>query len=303
MMHRNAITRIEVAVLVGLGALVAGLLVVLLARQRENGRRVKCMNNLRRIGEAAQSFHMNSVPAVDGKPGLGAFLPPARIAEAYGTWAVLLVPHLAQKHPLSEWDQSQTYLAQKAAVREALLTEYFCPARSRPGWLSTHGEIDPATGEHVAGGLGDYAGVAGSGDPARPWDGPNADGAIIVGEVLDRHGDRIVRWRGRIGLAAIEAGRGQSETLLFGEKHVPPDCLGDARKGDGSLYDGDFPAGSTRVAGPGFGLAADVTDPFNHNFGSGHPGLSQFLFADGSVRPFTFEVDEKVLGELARREK
>jgi hypothetical protein len=305
-MHRSAITRVEIAIIIGLGLLVAGLLAVLLSRQRENGMRLQCMNNLRRIGDAVHGFHEGQPGADDlQNPGHG-YLPPARIADGYATWAVLLAPYLTDKNPLHDWDVSKSYLAQPPSVREALVTGYFCPARARPAWLSTTGEKDLETNKHVPGALGDYAGVAGSGDPARPWDGPNADGLIIIGEVLDWADDQIVRWRGRTRLPDVRrdaTARGLSTTLLFGEKHVPPDTFGNANKGDGSLYDGHFPASVTRVAGPGYGLAASPTDPFNHNFGSAHPRISHFLFADGSVRPFTADVNEDVLGNLARREK
>ncbi len=165
-----------------------------------------------------------------------------RIADGYATWAVLIAPHLtAAEHPLVKWDVARGYFAQEATVREALVPLYFCPARVRTSGLSSAGDIDPVTGQHVAGAVGDYAGVAGAGDPAHPWDGPDADGAIILGEVLERRGDRIVRWRGRTSLSAIRDARGQSVTLLVGEKHVPRDEMGRADAGDGSLYDGRRP--------------------------------------------------------------
>src|SRR5215470_8519146 len=104
-MHRSAITRVEIAIVIGLGLLVAGLLAVLLSRQRENGMRLQCMNNLRRIGEAVHAFHEGKLGVEDDakKPGHG-YLPPARIADGYATWAVLLVPYLTDKNPLHDWD-------------------------------------------------------------------------------------------------------------------------------------------------------------------------------------------------------
>jgi prepilin-type processing-associated H-X9-DG protein len=294
-MHRSAITRVEVVVILGVGLLLACVLALVLVRLRENGPRLQCMDNLRRLGDAVQSFQATT--------GADAYLPPARIAPDYATWAVLIVPHLEKEQPLQHWDVNRTYFAQDASIREAIVARYFCPARTRTGWLSVAGDIDPATKEHVPGGLGDYAGVAGTGDPAHPWNGPDADGSIILGEVLERKGDRLVRWRGRVSLASIEAGRGLSVTLLVGEKHVPPDGMGRADAGDGSLYDGQNPSGCSRVAGPGRSLAASVTEPFNNNFGSAHPGFCQFLYADGSVRPLAVGVNEAVLGQLARRGK
>src|SRR6266702_6266009 len=199
-MRRSAITRVEIVVVVTMGLVLVGALAVVLARLRDNSLRIECMNNLRRIGDAVQSFHSPATP----------FLPPARIASDYATWAVLIAPHLDASNKLTNWEIGKTYFAQDAAVRQALLQVYFCPARIRPGWLSVAGDIDPATKEHVAGALGDYAGVAGSGDPAHAWDGPDADGSIVLGEVLQKEGDQIVRWRGRTSLPAIQAARGLS---------------------------------------------------------------------------------------------
>ena len=294
-MYRSAVTRIEVVVILGVGVLLACVLALVLVRLRENGPRLQCMDNLRRVGDAVQSFQATT--------GADAYLPPARIAPEYATWAVLIVPHLENKHPLRDWDVSKTYFAQDASIREAIVARYFCPARTRPGWLSTDGDIDPATKEHVAGGLGDYAGVAGTGDLAHPWDGPDADGSIVLGEVLERKADRLVRWRGRVSLASIAAARGTSVTLLFGEKHASPSGMGRADAGDGSLYNGQNPSSCSRVAGPGHSLAASVTEPFNNNFGSAHPGFCQFLYADGSVRPIAVGVNDAVLGQQARRGK
>jgi hypothetical protein len=289
---RSGITRIEVVVIVVVALIGAGMVALLLGRGRENGLRMQCMNNLRRCGDGMVAYQTTN-----------GFLPPARIAEGYATWAVLLAPQLDAKEPLKDWDTSETYFAQKPALRERLLPIYFCPARPRTSALSIEGDIDPATGKHVAGAVGDYAGVAGTGDPTHPWDGPDADGTIILGEVLKRVEDRIVHWSGRTSLPATQKERGLSQTLLIGEKHVPLGEEGRAAFGDGSLYDGQFPANSARVAGPGHGLAKEATDPFRTNFGSAHAGLCQFLRADGSVLPIAVNINEDVLGQMARRKR
>lgn len=292
--RRRAITRIEVAVIVAIGVCCVAAIFLLLVRQRENGLRVQCANNMRRQGEAVLAY-------ADTKET--PFLPPARIADGYATWAVLIAPYLATKHPLDDWDVSRSYFAQPAAVREALMPLYFCPARPRTTRLSTAGDVDGGAKQNVAGALGDYAGVAGTGDPAHPWDSPDADGSMVLGDVLERQGDRIVRWRGRVTLPAIQQGHGLSATAMIAEKHVPLESQGEADAGDSSLYNGARPASCTRVAGPGHPLAADEGDPFDLNFGSAHPGICQFLFADGSVRAFANNISVTVLAAMARRGK
>jgi hypothetical protein len=289
---RLAITRVEVVVIAAIGLFCAALVTLLLARGRDNGMRLQCMNNLRLLGDATVAFQGNR-----------GFLPPARIAPGYATWAVLLAPNLDDKSTLSAWDSSQSYLAQKPAIRESLLPVYFCPARTRSSALTIEGDIDPVTGMHASGAVGDYAAVSGTGDRAHAWDGPDADGIVILGEVLQRDADRILGWRGRTSLPATQKERGLSQTLLIGEKHVPLSEMGRTAAGDGSLYDGGYAANSARVAGPGYGLAKDVSDPFNTNFGSAHTSLCQFLRADGSAVPFARDISESVLGQLARRKR
>ena len=266
---------------------------MLLARHRENALRAHCQNNLRQIGQAIRAYHDAS--AVD-KPRKR--LPPSRIADGYATWAVLIAPHLVKEHPLLQWDEHQSYFAQTIEVREARLRLYFCPAWPRGETLSVAGDIDPAK-TLVPGALGDYACVAGDGDKEHDWTGVSANGAMILADVMERKGGRIVDWRSRTSLASLT--RGDSYTFLLGEKHVPVDHPGEAAFGDGSLYNGGHPASFSRVAGPGFPLARSIAEPFNTNFGSYHNGISHFLMADTSVRPMSIDTSEEVLGQLARR--
>jgi prepilin-type processing-associated H-X9-DG protein len=250
-----------------------------------------CKNNLGKLGLAIRAYH--DLSAADEKQQ---FFPPSRIADGYATWAVLIAPHLFKSHPLQKWDPQQSYFAQTKDVREATTIFQFCPTRVRLGSLSEIGDLD-AAGNHVAGALGDYASVAGDG--STDWTGPNANGALVSAIDLERKGDRIVGWKSLTSVASLK--RGQSYTLLIGEKHVPSDRMGDAAVGDGTLYSGQHPASFSRVLGVGFPLAAAIDAPFNHNFGSYHVGVCNFSMADGSVRALNNERGEAVLGHLARR--
>jgi hypothetical protein len=299
--RRPGLTVLEVIVILLLAVTAFGLLVMALGRQRTNGQRLQCMNNLKRVGEAIYTFHEGAADPArgPGEAAVGRFLPAARIADGYATWAVQLGPHLRNDHPLLDWKLPESYFAQPDAVRQAVLPVYVCPARNRAQWLSTAGDIDPATGRHVPGALGDYACVAGDGRPEGTWAGPAADGPIILGEVLEKQGDRIVRWRGRTNFASLA--RGVSHTLMVGEKHVPRTGLGTVEGGDGSLYDGQYPLSSSRVGGPGHGLTDDPAAPLTLNFGSYHAGVCQFVLADTSVRALAVTVEEEILGKMCRR--
>ncbi len=281
---RHGLTLIEVLLVLVLVLTLLGLLATYLVRQRESAFRVQCANNLKRSGEAAITFSEGTA----GTKGKG-FLPAARIADGYATWAVQIAPGLTAGHPLLTWDPRKPFAEQDEIVRQTALMTFFCPARLR----------QRAALVSAAGALGDYAGVAGNGDPAHDWTGPEATGTIILGEVLEKKDDLILRWHGRVRLADLK--RGRSYTPLFGEKYIPEDGLGEAKYGDGSLYDGTFPANSSRVGGPGHGLARSPNDPYRENFGSAHPGICQFVQADTSVRPLAIDLDDALLGQLTTR--
>ncbi len=285
MSPRRGITVLEMLVVLVLCLLAGGFGIVMIARLRESGQREMCKNNLRVLGQAMHAYH--------GKPedpNARHYLPPSRIADGYATWAVLIAPHMLNDHPLLKWDVQQSYFAQTVEVREARVPVHFCPTRTRRATLSDAGDLD-AAGAHVPGGLGDYASVAG--------DGTEDNGALACAQAIQRKGDRIVGWQSLTSVDALK--RGQSNTLLLGEKHVSADRMGDAAVGDGTLYSGQHSACFSRFAGAGFPLAPSIDEPFKNNFGSWHSGVCNFLMADGGARTMTITVDETVLGNLARR--
>ncbi len=287
---RRGLTRVDVVVIAVLILIGLGLIFTLLPRARESADVVECANHLKQIGAALIRY--------DGRQH---FLPPSRIDDRYATWAVLLAADLGVKgqDPLKGWDLQKPYAEQNAEVLKTLIPQFFCPARPRESRLSTAGDLGPDD-KLLPGAVGDYACASGNGDPKHPWDGPQANGPLIVGEVLKRDKDRILEWRGRTALKDLDDNK--SYKILAGDKHVPRGKYGDAAAGDGSLYNGGHPKTSARVAGPGFGLARTPEDPLNLNFGSCHSGgVCQFVLADGSVRPFTPDADENLLGRMTDR--
>jgi uncharacterized protein DUF1559 len=303
-LRRRGLTLTEVLVIIVLAVVGIAIFLVYLQGSRDHSRRTRCANNLKLLGEAIYYFEgsAKSLKAAKLNPaGRGEanhFLPAARIADGYATWAVQIAPYL-NNNPLPNWNLEKTYFAQSDDVRQGSVPEMFCPARDRDRKLSDSGDVD-AQGVFHAGAVGDYACVAGDGDPQFPWTGATANGPIILGEVLQKKDDLIVSWRSRTDFASLK--RGVSYTVLVGEKHVPIDKLGQADAGDGSIYNGSQPASFSRVGGPGYGIALTPSAPFKTNFGSYHAGICQFLNADTSIRVLTTKVDENVLGKLTVRE-
>jgi hypothetical protein len=103
---------------------------------------------------------------------------------------------------------------------------------------------------------------------------------------------------------------GTSKTFLAGEKQVPPTQYAIKDSPDDSIYQGDFVSNHSRAAGllfppaPSGDYEGDGTagQPYWGNlFGSQHPGVTQFVFCDCSVRPVQVGVDLMVYEAAATR--
>ncbi len=155
------------------------------------------------------------------------------------------------------------------------------------------------TATNYAGAVGDYGCSPTSDNALYPLTSADADGALVVGEVLEKTGDKIVRWKSRTTLEMLT--RGKQNTILLGEKHVPVDGLGQGRFGDSSIYNGDHAPAFARIVDKDHCVAQGPDDPFNSNFGSWHPGICQFLMADGSLRVVGNDVSPRLLQDLIPR--
>jgi prepilin-type N-terminal cleavage/methylation domain-containing protein len=295
---RRGFTLIEILVVIGIIGVLIGLLIPAVQNVREAANRISCANNLKQLGLAAHNYE-----------GTHRSLPPGRIMRLNkdnddddmllrggASWAVYLLPFLEQETAFRAWDFSRWYHYQSPTARQVSLPSFFCPSRRRPGdepALSTSGDSlafpgikppfnidDDADGhwEQIPGGLGDYACSLGpdpkSGNGAFRYDNPR---------------DRGVRF------ASITDGL--SSTLLLGEKHVPRDSFGQGAW-DCSIFDGNSPQCSSRAAGVSYPLAQSRQDPAGQ-FGSYHPQVCQFVFADASVHVIANGIDPVTLGLLA----
>jgi prepilin-type processing-associated H-X9-DG protein len=226
-------------------------------------------------------------------------------AEAYATWAVLLLPFLEQDNLYGQWDLNSNYFSQLQSVRTTSVKVYYCPSRRAPPQNSVSGDNLAGSPKlpNYPGALSDYACSAGSFDPGAFLDGGLADGAMIAGNVQVR-GGLMDGWQSRTTLMSITDGT--SNTILVGEKHVNPARWGQAN-GDGSVYCAWNGRNFARLAGPGYPLARSDADPDPYKqiedsrFGSRHPGVCQFVFCDGGVRPIPVSVSETILGLLSAR--
>jgi prepilin-type N-terminal cleavage/methylation domain-containing protein len=302
--RRTAFTLIELLVVIAIIAILIGLLVPAVQKVREAANRAHCQNNLKQIGLAVQSYHDTYRS-----------LPPDRIQTEWATWAVLILPYLEQDSVLRLWDLQLRYYEQTNAAVQHNLPIYFCTSRRNPPPTFSIGDNAPAPPTPVIGprpgGRGDYASCGGNN---------NNNGALMIG-VATRHsptfvgnlqdspaGTRVLAWASQTAINSIKDGT--SNTLLIGEKHIPPGNLdGDGPDrsifGSGNLNTMRRLAGLQNPNGKTPTPHPIVDDQFNtgnaNHFGSAHIGVCQFVFCDGSVRTVKNNVDIITLDRLALR--
>ena len=313
--RRAGFTLLELLVVIAIVAVLIGLLLPAVQKVREAASRTACANHLKQIGLAVHNFH-----------DCHQCLPPSRLDRSGGVaWTVLLLPFIEQGNFGRNWDPKRWYYDQGAnvadgnALRATRVPIFFCPTRrtanTEPAVSSAGDTPDlsfPGSRSHYAGALGDYACSVGN-DMGADYnaDGTGGNGAMVLARLphvyeVNSLPPRLAPWKSQTQFSTIADGL--SNTLLAGEKYLKPGTFGvnvpanlDANFGDGSIYNGDHPWVVSRVAGVTSPLARGIDDAFVSQFGSWHPGVCQFVMADGAVRALPVSINPTVLGYLAQR--
>ncbi len=316
--RRRGFTLIELLVVIAIIAVLIGLLLPAVQKVREAANRMSCQNNLKQLGLACHNFHDAT-----------GTLPPLRIADNWGTWAAVLLPYLEQDNVLKLWDLKKRYYQQAPeAVRQNVKT-YFCPSRRSPPATFSIGDRRTAFPPfaETPGGLSDYAVC--NGNTYTNYNGAivecirNRPPTVLVNSATGQPefdtGSRssantiLTAWKSQTSLSSITDG--SSNTIMVGEKHIRASIL-HGRNEDRSVFNGDTEraavsreAGHVRdargnvIAGSERPLTSNPNDPFlpSLRFGSYHPGVVQFVFCDGSVKPVSTNIDNETLMRLAVR--
>ncbi|HBO42630.1 MAG TPA: prepilin-type cleavage/methylation domain-containing protein [Planctomycetaceae bacterium] len=300
---RRGFTLVELLVVIAIIGVLIAILLPAVQAAREAARRMHCANNLRQLGLAVHAFN-----------DANRLLPPAGISGQGGvTWASQVMSYIEQTTAYSQWEpfvrKQFGYYEATDQARQTQLAINYCPSRRQAPQLSKDYHLRNGMGG--PGALGDYAACLGDADPyssPAPLDTGVLGYMYLYQSPTPDGGSGLFVWRLNRRLDDITDGT--SKTILLGEKHVRPDEWGWSAGGDFSIYNDDKWEVPTRIAGIGFPLAEPERDidsgtanrKHTLQFGSDHPGVCQFVMADGRTIKLNVNIDPTVLRRLANRE-
>jgi prepilin-type N-terminal cleavage/methylation domain-containing protein/prepilin-type processing-associated H-X9-DG protein len=303
---RAAFTLVELLVVIAIIGILVALLLPAVQAAREAARRAQCVNNLKQIGLATINYH-------DTKKTL----PPARYRDKHIAWFAFIMPFFEASNEYDLWNFDKWYTDPvNKRARTTYVPMYFCPSRRGGGQEGLMAPATVASIYNAQGSTGDYAGNYGrsisgpltSPDPVTGLIIPEDFGVIVTPECFAT--SSCPKFFSSVKFKSITDGT--SKTFLAGEKHVPPKHYGVVGTPDDSIYEGDFVSNHSRAAGllyppaPDGDYEGDGTggNPYWGNlFGSRHPGVTQFVFCDGSVRTVNTSIDLVVYEAMSTRDQ
>jgi len=271
--RRDALTLIELLVIIGVIAILAALLLPAVQAARETARRVRCSSHVKQLGLALHQHHdqYRALPGNGGWDGQQTIESTSGNQVVVSTtlasgkvlnWGVGDPDYALGKQPGSWLYAILPFIERESVYRERRWGEpvelYICPSR-RPA--EAH-EVVPQDA---------WASYEGGG-----WEWAKADYAsnplVIAGLAIAP----LRRIKSMKNLSD-----GTSQTILAGEKAFDPSVQTPTTWFHDEPY---FLGGSGSTARRGSEVLCDAAGiDFRTNWGSPHPGGAHFLFADGSV--------------------
>lgn len=118
---RTGFTTVELLTVVGISTLLCSLLLPAVQNAREAARRTTCRSNLKQLALAVHSLDT----------GPSECLPPADIADSWGTWAAFILPLIEQQAAAQNWNLNRMYYAQPPSAG-VNIPVFYCPSCDVP---------------------------------------------------------------------------------------------------------------------------------------------------------------------------
>ena len=282
-MKRNAFTLIELLVVIAIIAILVGLLVPAVQRVREAANRVSCINNLKQIGLAWQSYESTnkSFPwggdAWNGSPPKYTNGLPEVGLNQWAGWAFYILPYIEQEN-VWRGPFGATDAAKGNAALGALIPIYFCPTRRKPESFNSGGLQRAMT---------DYAANAGTAQQASILSDIPTRWFLdtLLSGVVKRNADG-----GKINLSELTDGT--SNTLLVGEKYFDSSLYGQPKADDNEGYSVGYDQDVLRWGNIQPQQDRNNGEPWGRKkFGSAHSSGFNAAFADGSVKTIKYQIN------------
>lgn len=287
-------TLVELLVVIAIIGVLIALLLPAVQQAREAARRMQCSNNLKQLGLAFHNFHDTF-----------GNLPPAALASEYASFYPLIMPYLEMGNTVEQLDLSRrmttdandTFIKSDASAVPMVL----CPSRRSGTQIS------------VLGAATDYV-ITGNRESTNDCDRLDLDNAtparhystliLAKNANIDSSG-LLTNWKSQTNFASVTDGL--SNTSVLAEKYVPTSSINmHANVGDGTLYYWHVNDWKTWmiIRNSKFPLVrgTNITQgEYRKSLGSYHPGICQFLMADGSVKNVTNNVNPEFTLLMADR--
>ncbi|WP_422925246.1 DUF1559 domain-containing protein [Singulisphaera sp. PoT] len=293
---RPGFTLIELLVVVAIIGLLVALLLPAVQAAREAARRSTCVNNLRQIALAVQSYHDTNLVF---PPQIGYYPAWNTQQDHRVSWMVQILPQLEQPklfNAYNFWNSIGPMHGvpwcsdSNATVLMTPVNAYLCP--SYPGQAKLAGQADfstlPFPQRDWAVGVTCYKGNLGDNPPGNAFPTPYP----FLGDVSEARG---IFWRATQVVSIAAVGDGASNTFLAGEA-LPDQCRWNS-----------WGQSNHAVAVTSIPLNTKLnTDPRRYStcwgFQSKHYGGANFAYIDGSVRFIRDTVNYAVYMAASSRE-